>query len=108
VNEPDVIDAHGDFADAEEIEEAAHDFMIDLMNSKQSGLNFMHKDGLTTKDAVIVETFILQNAMNFGHQLVSKGSWMLGVKVLNSQLKQLIKDKKINGFSMEGSANAER
>jgi len=106
VYEPNKVDAHGDFTTASEIEKAAHLFMTALMKSKRSGLNFMHKQGLTTSDAVIVESYIQQNNGQLGNTPVLKGAWVMVAKIINEQLWKMVDSNKINGFSMEGRAKA--
>lgn len=100
VLEPDLEDSQGDVASAEEIEKAAHDFMRDylqpdLQHSGRSAGAFLTENYCARADFT-VET-------SDGPQLVRKGSWVQMYHVEDDVTKQEIADKKITGFSMEGT-----
>ena len=99
VLEPDVSDHEGDTITAEEIEQSAHDYM-----QKSRVVKFRHKKVL--KSAKVVESFIAPADMTIdgphGKQKVRKGSWVLGVKIEDSDLWADVKAKRINGFSVGG------
>lgn len=99
VYEPGVVDAQGDWADAAEIEKACHGFMKDCRVVK-----LMHKDDLDENSAQIVESYIAPQAMDIGGQQVRKGSWVLGVHVLDKGVWESIKKGELSGFSMGGFA----
>lgn len=99
VYEPDVVDAHGDYTDAEEIEKACHEFLEEYQN-----ISFMHQE-LINKDARISECYIAPVDFEWAGRKVKKGTWMMAVHVLNGQMWSLVKEGKITGFSMEGTAS---
>lgn len=99
VYEPDTVDAQGDSASEEEIQKAAHNFMID---SKTVGI--MHKEDAGPR-AKIVESYITPNRMQVGSQFVKRGTWIMVVKILDDGLWDLVKNDKITGFSMGGRAS---
>lgn len=97
VYEPDITDAQNDFADAEEIEKACHQFMIDYQQ-----IGHMHQDMLDKADVAIVENYIAPSEFLMGSEHVRKGSWVLGVKVNNEDIWQAVKKGELTGFSMAG------
>jgi len=99
VYEPDVVDAHGDYTDAEEIEKAEHEFLEEYMN-----ISFMHQE-LINKEARIAECYIAPVDFEWVGRKVKKGTWMMAVHILDSQKWSLVKEGKITGFSMEGTAS---
>lgn len=98
VYEPDVTDAQGDSASEEEIQKAAHNFMID---SKTVGI--MHKEDAGPR-AKIVESYITPARMQIGNQFVKRGTWIMVVKIMDKELWDMVKSDKITGFSMGGRA----
>src|SRR3990167_5336817 len=64
---PETEDTHGEMADAETIEAAAHGFM----ESRMIGIQHERE-----APAAIVESYIAQADQVIGGQHVSKGSWM--------------------------------
>ncbi|MFH1230012.1 MAG: XkdF-like putative serine protease domain-containing protein [Planctomycetota bacterium] len=99
VYEPDTVDAHGDYTDAEEIERVCHDFLEEYQN-----ISFMHQE-LINKDVRIAECYIAPVDFPMGQRQVKKGSWVMATHILNSQLWGLVKEGKITGYSMEGTAS---
>lgn len=100
VYEPDVVDAQGDWASAEDIRKACHDYML---NSRRTGL--MHKDDISSK-APLVENYIAPTDMIMGNQRVRKGTWIMAHKINDDVLWKDIKDGKLTGLSMSGKAVA--
>lgn len=95
---PNEIDAQEDFMEPEEIEKAAHRY---LMKSRVIGSG--HDKPI---DAEPVESFIapqdLEMTGQYGPQVVKKGSWILGVKVHDPQEWQKIVNGEYTGFSVGG------
>ena len=106
VLEPNVIDATttdksvGDIYDEEEVRKAAHFFM---MNYSGVGNDFMH-DGKDNKDLKIVESYIAPDDMILDGQVIRKGTWMMGTLILNNDVWKSIKEGKITGYSIGGTA----
>lgn len=99
VYEPDVIDAQGDSASAQEIAKACHNYMI---KSRVTGL--MHEKALKEDQIVMVENFLAPVDYFEGTQFVKRGSWVMVHKVLDKKLWKEIKEDKYTGYSMAGRA----
>lgn len=96
VLEPNTTDAHGDWEKPEEIEQAAHKFML---RSRIIGLQ--HKEPGPVE---VVESYIAPNDMRIGGQKVVKGSWIMTVKVHDKKIWNKVKAGDYTGFSVGGMA----
>lgn len=98
VLEPDMIDAQDDFMTAEDIEEAAHKYLIDS-RVVGSGHTKAVKAG-------VVESYIaptdFEGDGQYGKQTVKKGSWVLGVKVFDPNEWQKVEEGEYQSFSVGG------
>lgn len=92
---PNDVDAHGDFADAETIEEAAHGFM----DSRLVGIQHERE-----APARIVESFIAPADMTIGGRSVTRGSWVVAIKVDDDELWGRVKAGEFGGLSLGGYA----
>lgn len=91
------VDAHGEYADAEELEKAAWQFMQDPK------VGIMHRFG-TEGAGRVVESYVWRfEKTTIGGQVISPGDWLLGV-VWEPQAWALIKSGDLNGFSIQGWA----
>lgn len=97
VLEPEVRDSQGDIYSADEVEEAAHDFMA---SSQKVGL--MHKQLLD--GATVVESYIAPVDMEIDGEVVKKGTWLMGIHVSNETVWADIKAGRLTGLSIGGSA----
>jgi DNA adenine methylase len=98
VLEPEVVDAQGDIYSADEIRQAAHRFMEEF-----GGLGLMHR--LAVNDQVkVLESYVAPVDFEIAGITVSKGTWLLGVRVLSDELWEQVKEGKLTGFSIGGSA----
>ena len=100
VYEPDVVDAHGDFMDAEEIEKAAHVFLKEFRNIDK-------QHDFTSKVGEVIESYIAPTDFELGGQTVTKGTWMMAVKVVDD-VWQSIQKGEYTGFSLAGYGNVEK
>lgn len=95
---PNEVDLQGDWMTLDEIEKAAHFYM---MNSRTIGKN--HEKQTV---AVPVESYLapidFESDGQYGGQEVKKGSWILGVKVQNDEDWEKIKSGEFTGFSVGG------
>ncbi len=97
---PNVPDLQGDIITEEDIENAAHRYMIE---SRVTG--FRHE---TELDAAIVESFIVKSDSWFGNksgsdgEYIPKGAWLVGMKIFNEQVWQGVLEGKYNSFSIGG------
>jgi site-specific DNA-adenine methylase len=98
VLEPEVVDAQDDIYSADEIRQAAYRFMEEF-----GGLGLMHR--LAVNDQVkVLESYIAPVDFEIAGVPVKKGTWLLGVRVLSDELWEQVKDGKLTGFSIGGSA----
>lgn len=90
---PNIPDTQGDIISPEQIEFAAHGF---LLNSRSGDLN--HKERLTKSEFQVVESAIarVDEPPN-----INRGDWVVAVK-LSDRLWKLVKTGEINGFSIKG------
>lgn len=104
VLEPDTVDAQEDVMLAEDIEEAAHKY---LAESRTVGSR--HAKPIK---AVPVESYIapvdFHGEGQYGNQIVKKGSWVLGVKVLDAREWAKVESGEYTGFSVGGVGEREQ
>jgi len=98
VLEPETKDSQGDVYSAEEIRKAAHNFMAEFQN-----VGLMHRR-LVNGKVQILESFLAPVAFSVGKEKVKKGTWLLGTRVLDADLWAAVKDRKLTGYSIGGSA----
>ena len=96
---PDEVDAQEDYLTADDIEEAAHKYMI---NSRVIG-----KDHSEPIDAVPVESYIAPQDLTwedgpYGPQVVKKGAWVLGIKINDPEEWKKVLDGSYQGVSVGG------
>lgn len=91
-------DSQDDWAMAEEIEKAAHNYMI---KCRKTGYN--HKEDITEKTS-IVESYIAPQDLLMGRERVKKGSWVMVLKIHDDSIWSDVKSGKLTGFSMRGKA----
>lgn len=95
VLEPDVVDTQGDFATAEAIEQAAHDFL-----ARYRIIGEQHRKA--ARPTEIVENYITPHDLRLGSQEVRKGAWVMVVRVLADSLWADVKGGLYTGFSIGG------
>ncbi|MGB2864859.1 MAG: XkdF-like putative serine protease domain-containing protein [Sedimentisphaerales bacterium] len=101
VYEPNVKDSQGDSADAEQIELAAHQFMKECQTIK-----IMHK-GKKRDDIDILESYVAPCDCEIGEVAVTKGTWLIVLKINDKKLWAACKSGKLTGVSMAGHARSE-
>lgn len=94
---PDEADLQGDVISAEDIEKAAHTYM----EESQAG-GYMHRQILT--DVRLVESWIQRSETEIEGVLIKIGTWLGAWRIYNEELRGLIKEGKITGVSIGGSA----
>ncbi|MBW2672593.1 MAG: hypothetical protein JRD89_04140, partial [Deltaproteobacteria bacterium] len=94
VLEPDTVDTQGDTISADEIEAAAHRFLV-----KSRVVGDRHSK---RAKAEVVESYIAPMDFEWGGQKVKKGSWILGVHISDGRLWQAVKKGEYTGFSVGG------
>jgi hypothetical protein len=101
---PDKIDFQGDIVSKEDIEEAAHNFLINLQKAYQELLT----DGISKTKASEIGFMhkFFKGVGGFGYIIESyidpEGSWVLGTKVTDDSIWKMIKEGKITGYSIGG------
>lgn len=101
VMEPETEDLQGDVTSADEIEKAAHQYLLDSRIVGDSH----RKDGRGTifeVDAGVVESFIAPLDYEVGGEKILKGSWVLAIKVYDTEVWKSIEAGEITGVSIGG------
>lgn len=96
---PDVKDSHGDFADAETIEKAAHEFMANFQQIDK-------QHDFTTNAGQIVESYIAPVDMTFDETTIAKGTWVLVTKATD-EIWENVQKGELTGYSLAGTAEVE-
>lgn len=99
VLEPDTEDLQGDVISAEDIEKAAHRFMIES--------RMMGEQHEKPADAAPVESYIAPADIKIGDQTVKAGSWVLVTKIFNVDLWDAIVSGSLQSYSIGGVGNRE-
>ena len=97
-----VDDYHYVLFSSKTIKNIREKFHNDKMDNK---LNINHK-GELLKDVFLTKSFILDKVniktIHDEFKVLPLGTWMIEYRVDNQEVWQMIKDKKINGLSIEG------
>ena len=96
VLEPEVIDAHNDIVSIDEIENAAHNYLI-----KSRMIGDQHSK---PAKADIVESYIAPADLDICGQQIKKGSWVMVTKVHDDNMWSGIKKGAYTGYSIGGYA----
>lgn len=102
VLEPYVRDAQGDWETPDEIEKACHVWM-----ENWNAHNIRHK-GEIHKGIRTIENYIAPADFTLGDQDVRKGSWVMGVHIVDPDVWQQVEKGELNGFSIEGYGRREK
>ena len=91
----------------EEIKEISKKFI-----NEEKKFNLLHNNDLVA-DVELMESWIVEDTDNdkinfYGLKDIPVGSWIIMTKVNNDELWQLVKDRKFNGFSVEGFFDMEK
>lgn len=90
---PGFPDSHGDFMTAESIQKMAHEFMRKGLVNK---IDLHHTQ--VESGCYVVESFIARA----DDPVFIPGAWVLGVKVPDPEVWELVKSGELNGFSFDG------
>lgn len=89
---PNLIDSHREMMFAEDVELMAHRFMADNL---QYHIDIMHNNA--PANAVAVESFIARETdLDY-----LPGAWVMGVKINDPDVWGMVKEGKLNGYSVE-------
>ena len=99
---PDVEDSQGDTVSKEDIEEAAHNFMI-----MSQEIQRQHNDEDT--GVQVVESYIAPQDLELNGDVITKGTWMMGVHIPESRddIWKAVKSGDLTGFSIRGTGTRE-
>lgn len=102
---PDKIDCQGDIVSKKDVETAAHNFLINIQKAYAELL----ANGSTATNASEIGLMhkVFKGVGGFGYVVESfidpSGSWVLGTKVTDDSIWNLIKDGSITGYSIGGN-----
>lgn len=96
-------DTQGDIYSAEEVRQACHLFMEKFQN-----MGHMHRK-LVNKKVKLVECYIAPATFKikdpYGNEItIHKGTWLMGVHIVDQKLWKKVKEDDLTGFSIGGSA----
>lgn len=98
VLEPDVVDSQNDTYDEAEVRKAAHRFM-----EHHAQLGLQHSEIVTGK-LKILESYVTPVEFSVGEEVVKKGTWVLGIRLVDDDLWVATKSGSYTGFSIGGTA----
>lgn len=98
VLEPNVVDSQNDYESPDDIRKAAHLFM-----EEYGELGTQHTEMVTGKLKVL-ESYIAPSDFEMGGEKVNKGTWVMGIRVVDDGLWADVKKGAFTGFSIGGSA----
>lgn len=101
VMEPETEDLQGDVTDAEEIEKAAHQYLLDSRIVGDSHRKDKRAN-LFKVDAGVVESFIAPIDYEVGGEKILRGSWVIAIKVYDSEVWKSVEAGEITGVSIGG------
>lgn len=108
VMSPRKIDKQNDWTDEDEIQDACHEFMINLQDvdksDEESGLSYRHSRLIKSSDARIVECSQLDFTETWGNKDYPAGTWKIGIRLYDEKLFGEIDNGSLRGCSVEGSA----
>jgi hypothetical protein len=102
---PDKVDSQGDIVSKEDIEEAAHNFLINLQKAYIELLTF----GVNKTNASQIGYMhrVFKGVGGFGYIVESyidpDGAWVLATKINDETVWKMIKDGRITGYSIGGT-----
>jgi len=97
VFEPDFVDTQGEWMTKDDIEEAAHMYLIQSRRTKMS-----HKKDISG-DVDVVESYCAPVDFKYGDALIKEGTWILAIKVRNPKIWKDVESGKIVGYSAGGA-----
>ena len=96
---PDVEDLQGDIVSKEDIEEAAHDYLVHSRLIKAQ-----HR---SPTDADVVESYVTPVDVQLGKGIAPAGSWIMVTKIHSNAMWDAIKKGDITGYSIGGIGTRE-
>jgi hypothetical protein len=96
IMEPDTVDLHGDITSEQEIKKACHNYM--KKRELSTGVQHIKLDN----NIAVVQSYCAPESLKLGEKEIKKGSWIGVFEVLNSNIKEAIKNGIFNGVSIRG------
>lgn len=90
---PDVLDTYGDFMTADDIALMAHRFM--QLSTMKEAIDTNHDE--KSNGSYPIESFIARE----GDTEYTPGAWVLGVKVVDEKVWDMVKKGELNGYSFQ-------
>lgn len=100
VLEPDTVDLQDDILTAEVIETAAYDY-----NIRSRRLKIMHEEEALGRIEVL-ESYIAPVEMDIDGQIVTKGTWLMRIRINDLELWERFKSGELDGLSIGGFAKS--
>lgn len=97
VLQPGVVDSQGDIVSAEEIEQAAHRYLVE---SRKHDLQHMEE----LAPVEVVESYIAPMDMEVAGRRVLKGSWVMASQIRDATIWQAVLKGHFTGYSIGGTA----
>jgi len=108
VMSPRKIDKQNDWTDEDEIQDACHEFMINLQavdkSEDESGISYRHSRLIKSEDARIVEWSQIDFPETWGNKTFPAGTIKIGFRVYAKSLFREIDAGLLRGCSVEGNA----
>ena len=101
VFEPDYVDAQGDWIAKDDIENAAHRYLVKIRRGVGACQKLSHGPNIDHKTD-IVESYIAPTDFEHDGNLIKEGSWVVAMKIWDEDLWKKVKDE-IKGFSAGGT-----
>lgn len=94
-------DRQGDSISPEEIRKSCYSYMRDSQSA-----DVMHRKILSSDDATLVENFIVHKNMKRNGVQLLEHDWFVKFEVLSEPLKKMVREGKLNSFSISGRGRA--
>jgi len=98
VLEPETVDAQNDIYSKEEIRNVCHKFMEEF-----GGVGLMHRYIVSGK-VKILENYVAPCDLTIDGTRIKAGTWLMAVRIIDDGLWKAVKEGKLTGFSIGGSA----
>ena len=103
---PDEVDAHGDIATVEEVRKACYSFNKEVLHAGRPGANLFHTQPTTSFE--FAESYVLPVDIELDGVLVTKGTWVTTLQVIDDELWGFIKSGDICGVSISAIAEVQK
>jgi hypothetical protein len=100
--EPGFIDADDEYIEKDDIEEAAHEYLIKLRREDGTRTKLSHTLSIDDKTD-IVESYIQPVDMEIEGEIIKEGTWIIAMKIHDKELWEETQGK-ITGYSAGGTA----